>query len=324
MNTLRHKASRLLAICAALFACTAQAAWPDQQPIKIIVPQSPGGTNDTLARIISPGLAKVLGQAVIVENRPGASGSVGMQAVVQSDPDGYTLGFASDSAALLDVNRPTLPWKFKRDLQGVGMIGEQPITITASGKSPYKTLQEAIAAAKANPGSVAYGSSGVGSSQNIIGEWVAKTGGFELLHVPYKGGGQAVNALLSGQVPLAVLGLVPMLPHQKSGGVRILAVTTPYRSDAIPDVPTLTELGFPQIAIAQWAGLVAPAATPENIIQKLSAALVEVLNEPNVKKQILAAGVTPKPLNYQAFDKFLKDTVNTWERVVPTLNIKLN
>ena len=306
-----------------LLAPTAQAAWPNDQPIKIIVPQAAGGTNDTLARMVGAELSKILGQTVVIDNRPGASGAIGMQATVQAPPDGYTIALASDSAALLDVLRPNLPWKFKSGLQGVVMIGEQPISIATSSKTSFNTFQQVIDAAKAKPGSLGYGSSGIGSSQNIVGEWVASLAGIKLVHVPYKGGGQAANDVVSGQIPLAVLGLAPMLKQQQAGNVRILAVTTPERSKALPDVPTLTELGYPQIAIAQWAGLVAPAATPQPIIQKLSDALIKVLSEKSISEKMIAAGITPRPLNYQLFDAFLKKTVDTWQQVVPMLNIQI-
>jgi tripartite-type tricarboxylate transporter receptor subunit TctC len=268
-------------------------------------------------------LSKLLGQTVVIDNRPGASGAIGMQATVQAAPDGYTIALASDSAALLDVLRPNLPWKFKSGLQGVVMIGEQPISIATSSKTTFKTFQQVIDAAKAKPESLGYGSSGIGSAQNIVGEWVASLAGVKLVHVPYKGGGQAANDLVSGQIPLAVLGLAPMLKQQQAGNVRILAVTTPERSKALPEVPTLTELGYPQIALAQWAGLVAPAATPQPIIQKLSDALMKVLAEKSIRDKMSAAGITPRPLNYQQFDAFLKKTVDTWQQVVPKLNIKI-
>ena len=306
-----------------LLAPAVQAAWPNDQPIKIIVPQAAGGTNDTLARMVGAELSKILGQTVVIDNRPGASGAIGMQATVQAPPDGYTIALASDSAALLDVLRPNLPWKFKSGLQGVVMIGEQPISIATSSKTSFNTFQQVIDAAKAKPGSLGYGSSGIGSSQNIVGEWVASLAGIKLVHVPYKGGGQAANDVVSGQIPLAVLGLAPMLKQQQAGNVRILAVTTPERSKALPDVPTLTELGFPQIALAQWAGLVAPAGTPQPIIQKLSDALIKVLSEKSITEKMIAAGITPQPLNYQQFDAFLKKTVDTWQQVVPTLNIQI-
>lgn len=323
MRTAPYVLNVLICTAFALLAPNVQAAWPDDQPIKIIVPQAAGGTNDTLARLVGAELSKLLGQIVVIDNRPGASGAIGMQATVQSAPDGYTIALASDSAALLDVLRPNLAWKFGKDLKGVAMIGEQPISISTSAKSPYKSFQDVLDAAKAKPGTLAYGSSGIGSSQNIVGEWLASLAGVTLVHVPYKGGGQATNDVISGQVPIAVLGLAPMLKHQQSGGIRILAITTPQRSTSVPDVPTLTELGYPQISLAQWAGIVAPAATPENIVKKLSDAMMKVLAEKTVIEKMLAAGVTPKAMDYQQFDQFLKETVATWSRVVPTLNIQV-
>lgn len=324
MIKISNCASRIFLATALVFmASIAHAAWPDEQPIKIIVPQAPGGTNDTLARIVGAELSKLLGQSVIVENKPGAASSVGMQATVRSKPDGYTLAIASDSAALSEVLRPNLPWKFLRDLQGVGMIGEQPISIAVSTKTSYQNFQDVLKAAKANPGTIAFATSGIGSSQNIVGEWVASLAGIKLIHVPYKGGGQAIKDVLSGQTPVAVLGLAPLLKTQQAGGVRIIAVTTPQRSALLPQVPTLTELGYPQIALAQWAGLVAPEETPKEIIKKLSDALIKVLSDPSTQQKIQMAGITPRPMGYQQFDAFLENTIKTWKRVVPELGIEV-
>lgn len=300
------------------------AVWPADQPIKIIVPQAVGGTNDTVARLIGVEFGKALNQSVIVENRPGASGAIGMQAVVQAKPDGYTLGLASDSAAMLNVIQPALTWQFKRDVRGIGMIGDQPISIAASARSPYKTFEEVLAAAKAKPGTIPYATSGAGTSQNVVGEWLAKLAGIDIVHIPYKGGGQATNDVISGQTPLAVLGLAPMLAHVKTGGVRILAVTTPKRSSSLPNVPTLTELGFPQIALAQWAGLVAPAGTPEPLVKRMSDLMLKILSGQEMRQRLVTAGIDARPLGHQEFDRFLKDNVETWERVVPSLKLKLD
>ena len=311
-----------------VFALTAAsavfAAWPADQPIKIIVPQAVGGTNDTVARLLSVELGKAFNQSVIVENRPGASGAIGMQGVVQAKPDGYTLGLASDSAAMLNVIQPQLTWQFKRDVRGIGMIGDQPISIAASARSPYKSFEEVVAAAKAKPGTIPYATSGAGTSQNVVGEWLARLAGIQIVHIPYKGGGQATNDVLSGQTPLAVLGLAPMLAHVKTGGVRIIAVTTPRRSPALPNVPTLTELGYPQIALAQWAGLVAPTATPEAMVKRMSDAMLKILAGQEMRQRLASAGIDARPLGHPEFDKFLKENVETWERVVPSLKLKLD
>ncbi|MFM9967590.1 MAG: Bug family tripartite tricarboxylate transporter substrate binding protein [Burkholderiales bacterium] len=312
-----------LPVLALTTASTALAIWPADQPIRIIVPQAVGGTNDTVARMMGVEIGKAVNQSVIIENRPGASGAIGMQAVVQAKPDGYTLGLASDSAAMLNVIQPQLTWQFKRDVRGIGMIGDQPISISVSARSPYKSFADVVAAAKAKPGTIPYGTSGAGTSQNVVGEWLARLAGIEIIHIPYKGGGQATNDVLSGQTPIAVLGLAPMLAHAKTGGVRIVAVTTPVRSSSLPGVPTLTELGFPQIALAQWAGLVAATATSEPIVKRMSDEMLKILAGQEMRQRLASAGIDPRPLGYSEFDKFLKGNVETWERVVPSLKLKL-
>lgn len=318
---------QLMAFPACLFALAAlpaAGAWPEDQPPRIIVPQAAGGTNDTVARLIATDLARSLAQTVLVENRPGAAGAIGMQAVVQARADGYVLGLASDSAAMLNVMRPELTWQFKRDLRGVGMLGEQPISIAVSAKFPYRSLEEIVAAARARPDALAYATSGSGSSQNVVGEWLAKLAGIRIVHVPYKGGGDAAKDLVGGQVPIGVLGLAPMLAQAKNGGVRIVAVTTPRRSAALPGVPTLSELGYPQIALAQWAGLVAPVATPEPVVRRISDAILKSLGGEDMRQRLTASGIDPRPLAHAEFDRFLRETIETWERVVPGLNLKLD
>ena len=324
MKRLTTRTVQRLMICAGLFfAGSLHAAWPADQPIKLIVPQAAGGTNDTVARIVAVELGKALGQTIIIDNRPGASGAIGMLAVAQAKADGYTLGLASDSAALLDITRPARSWKFRQDLQGVGMIGDQPISIAVSAKTPYQTLADVVKAAKARPGEIAYGTSGVGSSQHVIGEWLAKLAQAQVIHVPYKGGGQAITDLISGQVSVAVLGLAPMLVQEKAGNVRIIAVTTPKRDPSVPKVPTLSELGYPQISLAQWAGVVAPAATAPEIVKRLSNAIQKVLASPSVKRQLTEAGVSPAQMDNVRFSEFLRTNVDMWSALVPSLNLKL-
>ncbi len=184
----------LMSVMAA--SASALAAWPDDQPITIIVPQAAGGTNDTAARMIGVELGKALGQTVVVENRPGASGAIGMGAAAKSRPDGYTLAIASDSATVLSATRENLPWRLERDMVGVAKIGEQPIVVGVSAQAPYRSLAEMLTAAREAPGKLSFGSSGVGTNQHIIGEWLASLAGVSMIHVPYKGGGQAVTDLI--------------------------------------------------------------------------------------------------------------------------------
>lgn len=320
----RTLVASLLAAAALPVSGLAHAAWPGDQPIKIIVPQAAGGTNDTVARLVAVELGKALKQSVIVENRPGAAGAIGMEAVIKAKPDGYTLGIASDSAALLDIVRPGAAWKFGRDVVGIGMIGDQPIALAVPANSRYQSLAELVQDAKARPGALAYGTSGVGSSQHIVGEWLAKLAGVQTIHIPYKGGGQAITDLVGGQVAFAVLGLAPMLAQQKAGKVRVLAVTTPARDPSLPQVPTFGEQGFPAIALAQWAGVVAPDDMPAPVVQQLSSELDKVLRLPHVQQQLVKAGIQPRPMPQARFQAFLKDTNAMWAQVVPTLNLKLD
>ncbi len=321
----RRLLPRPLAVLLCTLAChaTAFAAWPGDQPIRIIVPQAAGGTNDTVARIVAVELGKALGQSVIIDNKPGAAGAIGMQAVVQAKPDGYTLGLASDSAALLNVVRDNLTFNFPRDVAGVGMIGQQPISVTVSARAPYKTLGELVAAGRKEPGGISYGSSGVGTNQHVIGEWLAKLSGARFTHIPYKGGGQATGDLVGGQVPMAVLGLAPMLAQEKAGKVRIVAVSTPKRDPSVPDVPTLTELGYPQIALAQWAGIVAPTKMPPAVLEQLSRALQQVIAMPQVRHQLTEAGMQPESMPHAEFTTFIGKSARMWAELVPTLHLKL-
>lgn len=300
----------------------ALAAWPDDQPIKIVVPQAAGGTNDTVARIIAVSLGKSLGQSVVVENRPGASGAIGMQVVARSAPNGYTLAVASDTAAILSATQ-SLPWKLDRDLAGVAMIGDQPIGIAVPARSSYHTLADLLAAAKSRPGVLAFGSSGLGTDQHIVGEWLASLAGVQLIHVPYKGGGQAITDLIAGTVPAAVLGFSPLWVQQHSGNVHILAISAPSRTPVAPDIPTLKELGY-DIDRTQWVGIVAPEKTPPAIVERLSAALGQILQDPQTIRHLRDEGLTARAMDSRQFDGFIKQNVSDWAGIVKKLNITLN
>jgi len=305
-------------------AGAARADWPMDQPIRIVVPQAAGGSNDTVARMLGVALGKALGQTVVVENRPGAAGSIGMQAVVQSRADGYTLAIASDSATLLGVVNTNVPWDFSRDLVGVAMIGDQPVGVAVSGRAPYKGFKELIDAARSKPGAIAYGTSGTGSSQHIIGEWLSKLAGVSLIHVPYKGGGQAVTDLVGGQVPMAVLGYAPLAPQARAGAIRIVAITSPTRNPALPGVPTLAELGYPDIAQNQWVGVVAPRGTPAPVIERLSSEIRKIVAQRDFQAKLLEIGFDARFMGSDQFEPFLLHAVATWRKLVPSLSLQLN
>jgi tripartite-type tricarboxylate transporter receptor subunit TctC len=324
----RFRRSVFGVICSVVAAAgvhgNASAAWPADGPIRIIVPQAAGGTNDIVARLYAAELTTRLGQSVIVENRPGAASAIGMKQVARSKPDGYTLGLASDSASLLDAMQPKKDWTFKTELRGVAMIGDQPISISVPAQSAVRSVADLVAAARAKPGAIVFGSSGVGSSQHLVGEWLGLLAGVQLTHVPYKGGGQASLALVSGELPMAVLGVAPMLALHQQGKARVIAVTSGERDPALPDVPTLTEAGYPQIALSQWAGLVAPASTPDELIRRLAVEIVAIGNEASMRAQLAKRGITARPMSDAAFDRFLKKTVSDWEGLIPRLDLPLD
>ena len=317
----RYAVSAFLALTA-IAGSNALAAWPDQ-PVKVIVPQAAGGTNDTVARMISTELSKRLGQSFVVDNRPGAAGAIGMQAVAQARPDGYTLGIASDTSTILGAVRTNLPWNFKRDIAGVAMVGDQPIGIAVSAKAPFQSLSDVVAAAKQTPAIVAYGTSGLGTSQHIVGEWFARLAGIQMIHVPYKGGGQAITDLVGGQVPVAVLGSAPLVNQHKAGMIKIVAVTSPQRSPALPNVPTLVELGYKDIALTQWVGFVAPRGLPPEILKKLSDEIKQVIAMPEIQKRLADSGLDPNYMASSPFDAFLAKTGENWRSLIATLKLQL-
>lgn len=316
-----------IATCCILLSCLLSSNnswgedWPKERPIRIIVPQAAGGTNDIVTRLIALELSKVIGQSIIIENKPGASGAIGMQTAASAVPDGYTFAVASDSIAIMSATKESLSWRLGRDLIGVSLLGDQPIGIAVSGQTPYQTLQDLINAAKSKPDTVSYGTSGLGTNQHYIGEWLAKSANFKWIHVPYKGGGQAIIDLTGGTTPAAVLGFAPLLSQQKKGGIRILAITSSQRNISAPTVPTLSELGFKDIVINQWVGIVAPKNLPPLILNKMSKEIGIVLEKPEIKAKLLDVGLTARSMSASEFEIFLKASIQRWSELNKTLQI---
>jgi tripartite-type tricarboxylate transporter receptor subunit TctC len=247
-----------------------------------------------------------------------------MQAAATATPDGYTFAVASDSIAIISATKESLSWRLGKDLIGVSLLGEQPIGIAVSGQTPYQTLQDLINAAKNKPDSLSYGTSGQGTNQHYIGEWLAKQGNFKWIHVPYKGGGQAIIDLTGGTTPAAVLGFAPLLAQQKKGGIRILAITSAQRNVSAPTVPTLSELGFKDIVINQWVGIVSPKNLPPSILNKMSKEIGIVLEKPEIKSKLLEVGLTAKPMAANEFELFLKTSIQRWSELNKTLQIPID
>jgi tripartite-type tricarboxylate transporter receptor subunit TctC len=284
----------LLSACVFLFAAPTWAQQYPTRPIRIIVPFAPGGATDLPARLIAPKLSESLGQPVIVENKPGASGVIGIDVVAKSAPDGYTLLMATNGELVMNPSiYPKLPYNPFKDLVPVSIAVESPLVMLVSPSSPFKSVADVLAAAKANPGSITYATAGAGSTSHVLTEMLALRTGTKLLHVAYKGGAPASKAIVGGEVAMGLLNLGSAITLINGGRARALAVTSGTRVPELPSVPTLAELGVPDYADGIWVGMAAPAGVPQDIIHRLSAAVVKALEAPDVRAQLTQLGVHP-------------------------------
>ncbi len=282
-----------------------------------MVPFAPGGSVDTLARTIGPRLADALGQQIVVDNRPGGNGNIGMEIVAQSRPDGHTilLGYIANLAISPSLSAK-LPYDPVKDYAPVTQIATSPNVLTAHPSVPAKNLKELIALAKAKPGQVNFASTGVASVGHLTGELLNSLAGMKMTHVPYKGGGQAIIDLVGGHVQVMFSGFSAAMPHIKSGKVRALAVTGARRSPALPDVPTIAEQGFPGVEATAWYGVLAPAGTPRPIVARLHDEVVKILKLPDVVQQLDGLGFEIVGSTPEAFGAYIKSEIRKWEKVV--------
>jgi tripartite-type tricarboxylate transporter receptor subunit TctC len=297
-----------------------QPRYPDK-PVRIVVGFPPGTSTDTLTRLVATRLSDALGQPLVVENKPGAGSSIAAEGVARSAPDGYTL-LASSSANTVNPALYKLSFDLERDLAPIGMIAEAPLLLVAHPGAGVQSVRELLAAAKAKPGALAYGSSGVGSFVHLNGELFKINTGIDLAHVPYKGSSQAIADLLSGQIPLLFTPASTAIPHVKAGKAVALGVISPRRSPALPDVPTMAESGVRGQESALWSGLHAPAGTPREVIVRLNAELQKVLTNPEVKAQLAAQSNDALPGSPEQFARVIRADVERWAHVVKTANIK--
>jgi len=311
-----------LALAALLPAVAFAQAWPARQPVKLVAVFPPGGSVDQVARILAPVLQQRLGQSVVVDNKGGASGSIGTAAVAQSPPDGYTFAVVFDTHGVNPSLIPNLPYDTKGDLAAVALIGTGAMVITTVATSPYKTFGDVVAATKgAGPG-VSYGSIGSGSLGHLALTMLSRNGGLNLVHVPYRGGGPLMNDAVAGHVPLAVGSVFLSKPHIDSKRLRALAVTTSQRSANLPDVPTLAESGFAGFDAPAWWAVLAPAKTPPEIVRRMNEEINAALKLPEVAQKLEAQGIVVTagtPADAQAF---IERQVDTWAQVVKANNIK--
>jgi len=300
----------------------AQGNWPIK-PVKIIVPFPPGGSVDQLGRILSAKLTSQLGQQFIVENKTGASGSIGTAAVASSAPDGHTFGLVFDTHAVNPSTIPKMPFDTLKDLASVMLVSTAAMAIVAHEKQPYKDFQDLLATAKKKPKAVAYGSVGTGSLGHLAMTQIGEILGIEFNHIPYRGGGPLMNDAVNGQLPVAVATVFVTNPHVQSGKVRALGVTSAKPTPQMPGVKTVADQGVPNFSALAWWGVIAPGKTPPPLINRIYEEINKALKDPAVAQQLSAQGmdlIAGKPAE---FDKFLKSEIVRWAKVVRDNKIAL-
>jgi tripartite-type tricarboxylate transporter receptor subunit TctC len=313
-----------VAAASAMGAAHAQeAAWP-VKPIRFVVGQAPGGATDIIARLVAGRLDAALGQNVIVENRTGAAGSIGAASVAKSPPDGYTILVISSSYAINPSLYSNLPFDPQKDLVPVTLLAEAPFLLVVHPSLPAKSVKELIGLAKAKPGMLTYGSGGIGSSGHLAGALFEGGAGVNLSHVPYRGAGQALVDLLAGQITLAFASVISSTPHVKQGRLRVLGQTGVKRSSALPQVPTIAEAGVTGYSTSTWYGLLAPAGTPQPVIERLSSAAGKTVLAPDLRSRMLADGAEPVGSSPAEFQKHLATEMAKWRKVVHAAGIKLD
>jgi len=310
---------RAASLCLLLAASAARADDYPARPIHVIVPFAPGGATDVAMRLLQPALAKALGQTLVIDNRGGASGSVGMELAAHAQPDGYTLFFGNVGTVSIDPNFfPQLTVKPERDFIPLSLAGETPGILVASQKFQPNTLKEMVAYAKAHPGKINYGVAGISTLNSLAMEQFRRSAGLEMAQVPYKGGaGPGLLDLIAGNIDMMLVTLSAASSHVRNGQLKALAITTRDRNPLFPDVPTLAEQGYPEAVSSSWQGLFAIAGTPPEIVAKLHAAVVKAMADPETRKRMTEAGIlTTTSASPEDFKKFLAGEAAKWKGVV--------
>lgn len=325
MSILRRANLAWLAVLVgAWLPIAAQAQDYPNRPIRLIVPFSPGGAVDGPTRAVANELSKRLKQQVIIDNRPGAGATIGSEAVAKSAPDGYTLLLASQTNAISATLYPKLNFAPVDDFIGISLIGREPGVLVVHPSFPAKSVAELVAAAKARPNQINYASSGNGSGQHLFMASFASLAGIQLVHVPYRGSGQATTDLLAGTVPMAMPGTAGMVAHIKAGKLRPLAVSGATRSPQLPDVPTLAEAGVPGYNAYVWMGLMAPKGTPAAIIERLNREVKAALTAPEVKAYFTEAGIEMAGSSPAEMDAYFREERDRWAKVIRDSGAKID
>ena len=311
-----------LSLSLATGAAFAQAAYPNK-PIRLVVPFATGGVTDTSGRLIAEHLSRRLGQQIIVDNKPGASGNIGTQMVATAEPDGYTLLLGFDGTLVINPHVfPKVGFDTLKDFAPIGKIGDAILILVSHPAVPAKTLKEVIALSKTQSGGLSYGTSGTGGTPHIAGELLKQRTGDNLTHIPYKGGGQAMTDLLGGTIPLVYTAVAGAVSHVKAGKLHAVAVSSAQRAPSLPEVPTFIEAGVADFDINSWVGLLAPAKTPRAIVDRLNSELNAVLNDPVVRERLVTLGITASPGGPERFGRDMARDLSRYAGVVKSANIK--
>jgi tripartite-type tricarboxylate transporter receptor subunit TctC len=293
------------------------------RPIKLVVPFPAGGPNDIIARVVGQRMAELLGQPVLIDNRAGAGGMLGTDAVAKAAPDGYTIAITSAGALAISASlQEKMPYDPVRDLKAITLVAKVPELLVVATGVPANNLQELVALAKAKPGQLNFGSSGPGSMPHLAGELFKLTAGIDIVHVPYRGAAPAVNDLLGQQVQMVFLDLPVLLPHVQSGKVRPIALGGRTRVPILKDVPTTADAGMPQVEAENWYGMVAPAATPPAVVARLHKAAVEAMRSPEVQDKLAAQGAILVGDTPEEFAAYIRAEIDKWGRVVKSAGVK--
>ena len=314
-DALKALALACISLCTLAPAAMAQGAFPNK-PITLVVTYPPGGGADAMARLIAPKMGEALGQAVIIENKPGASGQIGASAVAKAAPDGYTLMLDASSFSANPALYPKLPYDSLKAFKPIGVLALFPNVVLVNANFPAKNIAELTAAARKTKDAVSYASSGNGSAQHLAGALFESVAKVDMVHVPYKGGGPALNDVIGGQVPLFFGNLASTLQHVQSGKLKALAVTSAKRSPILPEVPTLAEAGLKGAEIYEWNAVFAPANTPEPVVAKLASAFQQALESPEVKARVAQLGGDIQKGSPDEAKKFIDQQINQWSRVI--------
>jgi len=307
----------------ALLPLAAQAAaqsWPSR-PMRLVVPYVPGGATDLVSRIVGEQLTARLGQQVVVDNRPGATGTIAFTGVAAAEADGYTLVTTADSLTVVPFSYRNLKFDPRTSFAPISTMSTQPLVLAVHSAVPARNVKEFVALAKTR--SLSFATSGTGTSQHLSGELIKKMTGIDMVHIPYKGGGQAIIDLSGGQVPAAVLGSSTVIPQHKAGRVRILAVTSQKRSAVLSDVPTLDESGLTGFDVYQWTAMLAPAKTPKAVINRLNTEINAILKQPAARDKLQAAGFEAQPSTPEDVAKLIIDGMTRWGKLIQELKLDL-